>query len=516
MTTAQRLTSNVLYQFGCQSLLLVLSFAFSPYVVHRLGVDLYGLLILAGLTTNYFAIVELGLGQATVKFVADAYARNDSAGLRRIFWTSALTYFALSVLGAVALAAITPWLTHILRVPKAFIGLTEQVFYISALGLVVSMMGGIVSSVPRALERFDLVTFLSIPVGAGQLALNVLLLYIGCSLSALVLGGVVVQTIALMAYILVARNLLPCLGGPTWDQSAFRQLLRFGGLVSISQVVGPILTHIEKFIIGSVLTLSAVAFYSVPYNLVWAFTIIPGSISGVLFPTFSRLTVEGNPRRRSHLFLRSTKYVFVAILPIALAVALFSQRLLTAWMGPDLALESGAVLQILAFAVVINSIAAPAYQALQAIGRPGIPAKFHVLEVCLHVPICYFLIVHYGVVGGAIAWLTRVTLDTLLLTVAFTRLSGIPYRIFLSRSLLRPALAAFALFPGVCAAAYLLPAMKRVETLLAIAAVGAIYWVAVFALTTDDDDKRSLAMLTARWLHWPGLMPAAAPPVKST
>src|SRR5207237_10524999 len=119
------------------------------------------------------------------------------------------------------------------------------------------------------------------------------------------LGGVVLQTLAVIANLLVARNLRPCLCRPTWDRSAVRQLLRFGGLVSISQVVGPILTHIEKFIIGSVLTLSAVAFYSVPYNLVWAFTIIPGSISGVLFPTFSRLTVEGNPRRRSQLFLRS-------------------------------------------------------------------------------------------------------------------------------------------------------------------------------------------------------------------
>ena len=76
-THTQRIASNVVYQIGSQSLMLVLSFVFSPYVVHRLGVELYGLLILAGLTTNYFAIVELGLGQATVKFLADANARRD-------------------------------------------------------------------------------------------------------------------------------------------------------------------------------------------------------------------------------------------------------------------------------------------------------------------------------------------------------------------------------------------------------------------------------------------------------
>jgi O-antigen/teichoic acid export membrane protein len=516
MTTTQRLASNVLYQFGCQSLLLVLSFAFSPYIVHRLGVDLYGLLILAGLTTNYFAIVELGLGQATVKFVADSSARGDWSGLRRMVWTSVLTYLGLSGAGALALAALTPWLTHLLRVPAASVAITEQIFYISAAGLVVSMMGSIFASVPRALERFDIVTFLSIPAGAGQLAVNLLLLYLGYSIRALVIGGVVIQSLVLVAYIGIARHLVPSLGRPTWDWSALRQLLRFGSLVSISQVVGPVLTHVEKFIIGSMLTLGAVAFYSVPYNLVWAFTIIPGSISGVLFPTFSRLTVEGDHRRRSHLLVRSTKYVFTAILPIAVVVAIFSRRFLAAWMGADFAQHSTAVLQVLAFAVVINSVAAPAYQGLQAMGRPGIPAAFHILEVCLHIPLCFFLIGRYGVLGGAIAWTVRVGLDTLLLTVAFTRVTEISYRSFLSRALLRPAMAAAGLLPVVCVAAYCLPGLHRVATILAIASVGLVYWVGVFALTLDHEDMRHVKLLTARWAHWPGLIPAAEPPVKIT
>ena len=233
----QRLASNVLYQFGSQSLVLTLTFVFSPYVVHRLGVDLYGLLILAGLTTNYFAIVELGLGQATVKFLADAYARRDANRLRLILWTSVLTYLALSIVAALGLAALAPWLTHLLRVPRASTILTEQIFYLCALGLAVSMMGSIFASVPRALERFDIVTFLGIPAGIGQLALNLLLLYLGYSIRALVIGGVVIQSFVLAAYIGVAYRLLRPLGRPTWDRLTLRQLLGFGSLISISQVV---------------------------------------------------------------------------------------------------------------------------------------------------------------------------------------------------------------------------------------------------------------------------------------
>ena len=515
-TSGHRLASNIFYQLGSQSLLLVLSFVFSPYVVHRLGVELYGLLILAGITTNYFAIVELGLGQASVKFLADAYARRDWTGLRLMLWTSVLTYFALSAVGALGLVALTPWLTRLLRVPQASIILTEQVLYLCALGLAVSMMGSIFSSVPRALERFDIVSYLSVPAGVGQLVLNLLLLYFGYSIRALVVGGVVIQTLVLVANIGVACHLLYPLGRPVFDRAALRQLLGFGGLVSISQVVVPVLAHLEKFIIGRVLTLSAVAFYSVPYNLVWALTYIPGSVSGVMFPAFSRLTVEGDHGRRSYLLVRGTKYVLAAILPVAVVLSIFSHRFLAAWMGPEFALRSTEVLQVLAFAVVINSVSDPAYQALQAMGRPGIPAAFNVLEVCIHIPLCFVLIGRYGVLGGAIAWAVRVSLNSLLLTVAFTRVTGMSYGSFVSGALLRPAVAAAALLPLVCAAAYWFPDLNRVATILGMTAVGLIYWTGVFALALDREDRHHFRMFTGRWIHWPGLMPAAPPPVKIT
>jgi hypothetical protein len=82
--------------------------------------------------------------------------------------------------------------------------------------------------------------------------------------------------------------------------------------------------------------------------------------------------------------------------------------------------------------------------------------------------------------------------------------------------LLRPAAAAAALLPLVGAAAYWFPELNRVATILSMAAAGLVYWMAVFCLSLDRDDRRHLGMLTARWIHWPGLIPAAPPPVKIT
>jgi Na+-driven multidrug efflux pump len=59
-------------------------------------------------------------------------------------------------------------------------------------------------------------------------------------------------------------------------------------------------------------------------------------------------------------------------------------------------------------------------------GRPDINAKFHMMELVLHVPLAWWLITNYGVTGAAIAWTVRVTIDATLLFVAASRLLETP------------------------------------------------------------------------------------------
>jgi O-antigen/teichoic acid export membrane protein len=495
MTFSQRIATNVLYQFACQVLLLSLSFAVAPYIVHHLGVESYGILLLVGLTTNYFGVAELGVGQASIKFMADSFARRDWDEFRRVFWTSISTYLCLGAITALALVAVTPWLVHLLRVPPASRVLTQQALYISAVGLFISMMSSIVSAVPRALERFDIFSFVGVTVGVCQVVLNLLLLHFGYSLLALISAGTAIQLAVLVVYACIAKKLVPFIGRPQWNSGSFRKLLRFGSLAVISQLVGPILTNAEKFILGSLSTVSAVTFYSVSYNLSSAITAVPCGIAGVLFPTFSRLTAEQDLRRSTDLLVRSTKYLFAGVLPLAIVLALFSREFLGAWMGHDFATHSAPVLCILVFAAVINAVAIPSFQALQAMGRPDLPAKCHLFELCLHIPICYFLISRYGILGGGIAWTGRILIDTVLQTRICSRLVGLTYHTFLYRTLFRTALTAVCLSPALFLTTLWLQDLNRFMTLLTVAGVAFLYLAAIFYVSLDGAEKRHLRSL---------------------
>src|SRR2546428_11138628 len=111
-----RLARNVVWNFGGQGWSLVLALGFTPYIVHRLGTDAYGLLITVGIVTDYFWFMNLGLGQATVKYLAEHAAAEDWEQVRRIFWASAIVYVVLGSLAALGIVAagsflVDRWLT---------------------------------------------------------------------------------------------------------------------------------------------------------------------------------------------------------------------------------------------------------------------------------------------------------------------------------------------------------------------------------------------------------------------
>src|SRR5438445_13024105 len=73
------------------------------------------------------------------------------------------------------------------------------------------------------------------------------------------------------------------------------------------------------------------------------------------------------------------------------------------------------VLEILALGVFANGMAYVPYNMLQAVGKPDITAKFHLLELPLYVVLCLLFIPRWGITGAALASTFRFVLDAGLL-----------------------------------------------------------------------------------------------------
>ncbi|HFR6317347.1 TPA: polysaccharide biosynthesis C-terminal domain-containing protein, partial [Shigella flexneri] len=92
-----------------------------------------------------------------------------------------------------------------------------------------------------------------------------------------------------------------------------------------------------------------------------------------------------------------------------------------AWMGPTYHGTPGIVLKILAIGFFFNCIAQIPFVSVQASGRSKITAIIHLLEVIPYLCILYIFIYHWGIVGAAIAWSVRTSLDFLILLLIDTK-----------------------------------------------------------------------------------------------
>jgi len=420
---------NVLWNFGGQLWSLGLAFFTTPYIVHKLGTDAYGLLMTVGVVTNYLWFMDLGLGGASVKYIAEHAARREWDEVRRILWSSWIAYLFLGTLAATALVLITPLAVHrLFRIPAELQESAVAVFHLSALGFLVGMLTNAPAAIPRALQRFDIVNRIAILVGTLQTLLTVGLLALGYSIRAVVAGNLAVAVLSLGIHIGVARRLFPHWGRPRLDAAILRRLTRFGGWLTVSSLAGPILVHFEKVMLAHQISTAAVAYYTVPYSLTSRFWIISGAFSASLFPLFSSLHGSGLHATTVDLNLRVTRVVVLLLLAPVIFFVVLGREFLQLWMGPDFAVRSTGALQILAIAILVNAVAWSPCVMLQATGRPDLTAKFHLAELLVHFPLTVVFVRLWGVTGAALAWFFRVALDTSLIYGAAVRLYHLDWR----------------------------------------------------------------------------------------
>jgi O-antigen/teichoic acid export membrane protein len=201
----------------------------------------------------------------------------------------------------------------------------------------------------------------------------------------------------------------------TWPW--LRRLLSFGGWVTVSNVVGPVIVYVDRFVIGATLAASSVALYAVPFDMVSRLPVLVAALCSVLLPELARLSslaaaTDPNALRQAHLLVRRSS-IFSAVVVAALVIlgALAAPWALTLWLGADFAQQSGMLTQVLLLAFGVNAVAQIPFTALQAMGRVRAVALLHSAELVPYAVLVFFAISWLGLVGAAWAWLLRSIVD---------------------------------------------------------------------------------------------------------
>ncbi len=394
-----------------------------PPLIRALGTERFGVLAIAWAFVGYFSLFDLGLGRAMTRMVASRLGEGDRAAAARVFRTGTVLLAALGLAAAAGVALIAPWLVgSVLEVPAGFRQETLRAFQLIALGmpLVVSSAG--LQGTVEAHQRFRTVAAAKLLQGIGTFAGPLLAVQFTPDLAACVAVLLVSRLASWLLLLADCRRSLAGAGPARFDAGLLRPLASFGGWMTLDNLLGPLLLFADRFLVGALLTMSAVAFYATPSELVSRLLVIPAAVVGVLFPMFAAVGTS-DPARSARLFGGSVRAVYAAMLPLCVAGIGASWWLLALWLGRDFADESFRVLQWLLAGVLFLGVAHLPHALIAGLGRPDITTKIHLLEIPLYLLALWAGIHAFGVEGAAMAWALRVAADAVLLGWAAARLA---------------------------------------------------------------------------------------------
>jgi len=399
-----------------QGLPAVVAVVAIPFLVKGLGTDRLGILMLAWSLIGYFSLFDFGLGRALTQVVSERIGRGRDDEVADIIWTATCLMTLLGLLATAAVALFSPALVgRVLKIPPNLQQETLQAFLVLATGIpFVTAYAGL-RGVLEAILRFDLTNAVRVPLGILTFVGPICVLPFSHSLVPVMIVLVFARVAACAAQLILCLRTVSGLRHARWPR--FRTvvpLLRFGSWMTISNVISPVMVSLDRFLIGALTSMAAVAYYSTPYEAVTKLLLVPAALVGVLFPAFSRSFVEDRART-ARLFRLGVKALGVALFPLCLLAAAFAREGLTAWLGTAFADKSTLVLQLLAIGVFVNGLANVPFALIQGIGRPDVTAKLHLVELPLYLSALWWLVHLWGIVGAAAAWLARVALDSLLL-----------------------------------------------------------------------------------------------------
>jgi O-antigen/teichoic acid export membrane protein len=387
-----------------------------PILIKNLGVDRFGILTIVWMLIGYFSFFDMGIGRALTQIISSKVAQFKLTEIGEIFWTSVTLLIVLSMVGACFIALLAVPLAHdILKVPEFMQDETVSVLRLMAFTIPFVVINSALIGFLSAFHRFDLINYIRLPTGVLIYVVPVIVILITNSLQPVIASMLILKILICFLNFYCCLLVLPDLKTSfVVNRDALKPILHFGGWMTITNILGPIMIQFDRFVIANLISITAVAYYTTPYEIISKLLIIPGSILSVFFPVFTSVYVKSK-KDVAILFGSAVKMLIFFIFPIIHLIIIFAYSGSAFWLGESFADNSYRVVQWLAIGVFINSIAQVPFSFIQGIGKPDITSKLHLLELLLYIPSLWLMIIWKGIEGAAITWVFRASIDALLL-----------------------------------------------------------------------------------------------------
>ncbi len=494
---------NIFTSWAGMVIAIVIAFFFTPYLVDTLGKEKYGIWSLAFSIMAYMRLADLGVKQSIVRYISKYYAVKNWRELNQVFSSSIRLYFFVALAILIATVVIVLYFAGYLKIPAdlfrtaqttiLILGINEAVMYFC---LPLISLG--------AFHRYDITSYFRIGRNIVQTAIIIVLLEMGYGLVPMALAVITLTIISNIWIHGIRRSLYPEVrfAFADIDSEKTRMLINYG--VYSFLIVGAIILiyQIDYILIGAMLSMEAVAIYSVAAMFVAQIRGAIQMVSVTLVPAISHFDAEHDNDRILRVYQRSTRYLYYISGFIAIGMVLFSEPFMLLWMGPDF-LISSQILNLLMISMAVYLPQTIANSVLYGISKHKVTFYVMLIEMILKVVLSYVFIRTMGIIGVAYGTLiSQLVVYGVVYPPAFYRALKAPVGPFYVAAFKSLLWSAVLILPP----AYLLTILKSPDTwpvfFIEVSVVSMVMLAGLLRIILEKDDRDRLVSEIVKRL-WP-------------
>lgn len=384
----------------------IISIIYTPIMLGLLGQSEYGLYSLSNSIVGYLGVLNFGLGNAIIRYTSKYKAKNDKNGQASLNGMFLCIY---SILGLLVLAVGFLLISKVDTIFGNSLNYEELktmkiLLPIMVVNLAISFPSAIFDSAIVAHEKFIFQKL----IGIARVIINPMvmlpLLFMGYKSVGMTILSTVINIACIMINIYYCFKVLKIkIKFNNFDCTLLKEISVYSFFIFINIIIDKIYWSTDQFILGAVVSSSAVAVYSIGSLFNTYYMSFSTAISSVFLPKISRMVDENTHiKELSNLFIKVGRIQCYILCLILSGFILVGKDFISLWAGEGY--ESAYYIAI----IVMIPLTIPLIQnlgvsILQAKNKHKFRSKVYLVIAILNILLTFILAKRLGGVGAAIS-----------------------------------------------------------------------------------------------------------------
>lgn len=385
---------------------LIIALLYTPIMIRLLGQSEYGLYAMIGSVAAYLSIMDLGLGNAIVRYVARNRAIGDKEMEARLNGMFLILYSIIGVLTVVIGAILYNTVENVFgkTLTASELEKANIMIIILIINFALSFPLSIFGSIMQAHERFIAVKFVGIIRSIMNPLISLPFLFLGYGSIVMVLVSTIINILCLVYNVYYSfRNLKIKFYFGNMDFKLLKEILGYSIFIFLNVIINQVYWQTDQVILGAVQGTTAVAVYAIAMRFISLYMEMSNAFSGLFLPKASMMVAnKASNKDFSLLMAKFGRIQSIILLLILGGFILHGQSFVNLWAGTNYS-QAYIFVIIVMVPLTIPLIQNLGLSILQAKNLYGFRTVIYLFIAIVNIVISIPLATKYGGYGTAVA-----------------------------------------------------------------------------------------------------------------